>query len=91
MKLLCPVCGESLQLTDKQYRCPQNHSFDVARQGSVNLLTVQQKHSLNPLYESLKAMLQRLVSLVESMGGRSNDELKSTAQEIKAIIEKHEI
>ena len=51
----------------------------------------KQKHSLNPLYESLKAMLQRLVSLVESMGGRSNDELKSTAQEIKAIIEKHEI
>ena len=48
MKLLCPVCGESLQLTDKQYRCPQNHSFDVARQGYVNLLTVQQKHSLNP-------------------------------------------
>ena len=36
-------------------------------------------------------MLQRLVSLIESMGGRSNDELKSTTQEIKAIIERHEI
>ena len=51
----------------------------------------KQKHALNPLYESLKAMLQRLVSLIESMGGRSNDELKSTTQEIKAIIERHEI
>ena len=48
MNLLCPVCGEPLQLTDKQYRCPKNHSFDVARQGYVNLLVVQQKHSLNP-------------------------------------------
>ena len=48
MNLLCPICGEQLNLTGKQYVCPQNHSFDVARQGYVNLLTVQQKHSLNP-------------------------------------------
>ena len=48
MKLLCPVCGEQLNLTGKQYVCPDNHSFDMARQGYVNLLTVQQKHSLNP-------------------------------------------
>lgn len=45
----------------------------------------------NPLFESLKAVLQRLVALIETMGGRSNDELKTTAQEIKAVIEKHEI
>ena len=48
MNLLCPICGEELNLTGKQYVCPQSHSFDVARQGYVNLLTVQQKHSLNP-------------------------------------------
>ena len=48
MTLLCPICGERLNLTGKQYVCPNNHSFDVARQGYVNLLTVQQKHSLNP-------------------------------------------
>ena len=48
MNLLCPICGEELNLTGKQYVCPQNHSFDVARQGYVNLLTVQQKHSLMP-------------------------------------------
>ena len=48
MKLLCPICTEQLNLADRQYRCSQNHSFDVARQGYVNLLTVQQKHSLNP-------------------------------------------
>ena len=48
MNLLCPVCGEQLNLSDRQYRCIRNHSFDMARQGYVNLLTVQQKHSLNP-------------------------------------------
>lgn len=48
MNLLCPICGEQLNLTDRQYRCIQNHSFDIARQGYVNLLVVQQKHSLNP-------------------------------------------
>lgn len=48
MNLLCPVCGEKLNLEGKRYVCPKKHSFDMARQGYVNLLTVQQKHSLNP-------------------------------------------
>lgn len=48
MKLLCPICGEALDRMEKQYRCGNGHSFDVARQGYVNLLPVQQKRSLNP-------------------------------------------
>nr|MBQ8244213.1 methyltransferase domain-containing protein [Oscillospiraceae bacterium] len=48
MNLICPVCGEQLNTRDRRYVCAQNHSFDMARQGYVNLLTVQQKHSLNP-------------------------------------------
>ena len=48
MNLLCPICEEQLNLEERQYRCIHNHSFDVARQGYVNLLVVQQKHSLNP-------------------------------------------
>ena len=48
MKLRCPICNEQLNLVDRQYLCPNRHSFDIARQGYVNLLTVQQKHSLNP-------------------------------------------
>ena len=48
MELICPICGEKLNRADKSYVCPNRHSFDVARQGYVNLLTVQQKHSLNP-------------------------------------------
>lgn len=48
MNLICPICATQLNLAGKQYVCAQNHSFDIARQGYVNLLTVQQKHSLNP-------------------------------------------
>ena len=48
MELICPVCGNELRQQDKSYVCPNRHSFDIARQGYVNLLTVQQKHSLTP-------------------------------------------
>ncbi len=48
MELICPICAQPMALHDRTYRCGSNHSFDMARQGYVNLLTVQQKHSLNP-------------------------------------------
>lgn len=48
MELLCPICAEQLNREDRTYACPNRHSFDIARQGYVNLLTVQQKHSLTP-------------------------------------------
>ena len=48
MQLICPICGKELNKMDRTYVCPDRHSFDIARQGYVNLLTVQQKHSLAP-------------------------------------------
>ena len=48
MELLCPICGETLTRQEKSYVCANRHSFDIARQGHVNLLPVQQKRSLNP-------------------------------------------
>lgn len=48
LELICPICGNELQRQDKSYTCPNRHSFDIARQGYVNLLAVQQKHSLAP-------------------------------------------
>ena len=46
--LMCPVCHKQLKLTDKTWRCDNNHSYDVAKQGYVNLHVVQHKHSKNP-------------------------------------------
>jgi len=48
MELLCPICASVLQTENKSCRCPKGHSFDVARQGYIHLLPVQQKHSMNP-------------------------------------------
>lgn len=48
MVLRCPICHATLTHEGNALLCPNRHSFDVARQGYVNLLTVQQKHSLHP-------------------------------------------
>ncbi len=48
MELICPICGAALRRQEREYRCENRHSFDIARQGYVNLLTVQQKKSLHP-------------------------------------------
>lgn len=48
MELLCPVCGQPLHLEDRSWQCERRHSFDVARQGYVNLLTVDRKHAKHP-------------------------------------------
>lgn len=48
MNLRCPICMETLERKGKNWRCGAGHSFDVARQGYVNLLPVQHKHSLQP-------------------------------------------
>ncbi len=48
MEFICPICRQPLNRENRTYRCSQNHSFDIARQGYVHLLPVQQKHSRNP-------------------------------------------
>lgn len=37
--LLCPHCRERVELSERTLRCPQGHSFDLARAGYVSLLT----------------------------------------------------
>ncbi len=39
--LCCPVCKALLHREERRYACPQGHSFDIARQGYVNLLQSQ--------------------------------------------------
>lgn len=46
--LICPHCGNHLLREERRFVCEKNHSFDVAKQGYVNLLPVNQKHSKNP-------------------------------------------
>lgn len=44
----CPVCGNSLEINGKSYKCINNHSFDSAKSGYVNLLTSDRMNAKNP-------------------------------------------
>lgn len=46
--LRCPLDQLVLQADDKQLRCDNGHSFDIARQGYVNLLGPGDKRSRDP-------------------------------------------
>ncbi len=46
--IICPLCQQPLIRTNKQWYCSHAHSFDVAKQGYVNLLPVQYKKSKSP-------------------------------------------
>ena len=46
--LCCPLDGLPLVLQNSQWCCANGHGFDVARQGYVNLLPVQNKRTLDP-------------------------------------------
>ncbi|WP_455205427.1 putative RNA methyltransferase [Kaarinaea lacus] len=46
--LVCPIDGVPLDFQEKALICENGHVFDIARQGYVNLLPVQQKRSKQP-------------------------------------------
>ncbi|MBN8284669.1 putative RNA methyltransferase [Zoogloea sp.] len=46
--LACPLDGNALEPHGTSWRCAAGHSFDIASQGYVNLLPVQNKRSRDP-------------------------------------------
>lgn len=46
--IICPLCRQPLDRQPRTWTCASGHSFDVAREGYVNLLPVQHKHSREP-------------------------------------------
>ncbi|MEO1287953.1 MAG: putative RNA methyltransferase [Chloroflexota bacterium] len=79
----CPVCQASLNRAERQYQCPNGHSFDIAREGYVNLLLANQKKSKDP--GDSKAMIRsRKAFLAEG-------HYQPLAESIVAIIEQIEI
>ena len=83
MELICPICGQALQRCEREYRCGNRHSFDIARQGYVNLLTVQQKKSLHP-GDTREQVLSRRAFLDENHYFPIADALCRTAAELGA-------
>jgi 23S rRNA (guanine745-N1)-methyltransferase len=46
--LKCPVCNLCLEKLEKQYVCLNNHSYDIASKGYINLLLANQKNTKEP-------------------------------------------
>ncbi len=46
--LRCPLCAAALEREGGAMRCPSGHSFDLAREGYVNLLPANRKRSKDP-------------------------------------------
>lgn len=44
----CPVCNQPVEKAEKSYYCSNNHTYDISKNGYVNLLLVNQKKSINP-------------------------------------------
>ena len=48
MSYLCPLCQQPLIAQQRTFRCANQHQFDLAKEGYVNLLPVQHKRSRQP-------------------------------------------
>ena len=44
----CPVCREGLSVDGRSLKCINRHSYDIAKEGYVNLLLANQKRSQEP-------------------------------------------
>ncbi|OIQ24796.1 23S rRNA (guanine(745)-N(1))-methyltransferase [uncultured Vibrio sp.] len=63
MSYSCPLCHQPLALTERTYRCANNHAFDLAKEGYINLMPVQHKRSKDPgdnkeMMQARRAFLQ---------------------------------
>jgi len=91
--LTCPYCKNSLfDSKEKTYVCENNHSFDIAKQGYLNLLPVNQKKSKNPGDNEMMIAARRIFlelgfydPLIESIQNLINEKLSFTTKEIVAF------
>lgn len=67
MKLLCPICKNELSLNDPVYVCCNQHSFDISKNGYVNLFVSNQ----TKLHGDNKEMVQARTSFLEKNYYRS--------------------
>jgi len=63
---ICPLCQSILQQTNNSQICANNHHFDIAKEGYLNLLPVNAKNSKNP--GDNKEMMQARRAFLNSDG-----------------------
>ncbi|MBJ9984071.1 methyltransferase domain-containing protein [Acinetobacter sp. S40] len=80
--LMCPVCRQVLKLVQRTWRCEQGHSYDLAKQGYVNLHVVQHKHSKTP-GDTPESVLARRLFLSEGFYQPLRDAVVAQLQQLQ--------
>lgn len=83
---LCPICAGPLSLQEKSLACEQRHQFDLAKEGYVNLLPVQNKKSKNP-GDNKEMMQARREFLDQGFYQSLSDKVNSIAQQALATVD----
>lgn len=78
----CPACQAELLLNNNVLRCENNHTYDVAKEGYVNLLLANQKRSKEP--GDNKAMINARRAFLEQ------GYYQPLADELAALISQHQ-
>lgn len=79
MNYRCPICSSPLHTIEKSYACENRHQFDMAKEGYVNLLPVQNKKSKNP-GDNKEMMLARREFLDQGYYQCLSDKVNEIAQ-----------
>lgn len=82
--LACPVCDRTLRRTDSAFECEEGHSFDVAREGYVNLLPSQ--HVRRGIAGDVAEMLQARRRFLDA--GHYEPLLAEIAREAEAVSDR---
>lgn len=80
--LVCPVCGETLAQQDGTLSCSAGHSFDIAREGYINLLPPQ--HRARGIDGDLPSMLQARRRFLEA--GHYHQLMARLADDAEALL-----
>ncbi len=91
--IICPYCQSSLiDSKERTYICKNKHSFDIAKQGYLNLLPVNQKKSKNPGDNEMMIAARRIFlelgyydPLLEGIKEIINDKLSFSTKNIIAL------
>lgn len=74
---MCPVCQTPLARQEKQFTCANGHTFDIAKEGYVNLLLAHHKKTADP-GDNKEMIKSRRAFLEKGHYNRLSEELNKT-------------
>ncbi|MGZ9898088.1 23S rRNA (guanine(745)-N(1))-methyltransferase [Shewanella gaetbuli] len=86
MSYICPICQQPLEKQQsKSWSCVNNHQFDAAKEGYVNLLPVQKKKSKDP-GDNKEMMLARREFLNKGYYQKLSDKVNELANQYQQNV-----